>query len=48
MSEPFCSIQRTLNAVEEFPNGVQIFAQYAIEGMVKVVVVKGVVSNLAV
>jgi hypothetical protein len=48
MSEPFTSIQRTLNAVDELPNGVQIFAQYEIEGMVKVEVVKGVVSNLSV
>jgi hypothetical protein len=48
MSEPFTSIQRTLNAVDELPNGVQIFAQYEIEGMVKVEVVKGVVFNRSV
>lgn len=48
MSDPLTSIQRRLNAVEEFPNWVHRVTQYEIEGMVKVEVVIGAVFELLV
>jgi hypothetical protein len=48
MSEPLTSIHRIFEPIELLPKGVQMFAQYAIDGTVKVVVVMGAVLPFAV